>query len=197
MRVFAALPMPAETASQIAPITARFQQYRGLKTVADYHVTLHFFGEQSAEQVASIAAAMDACGQRPPIRARLGQLGQFPERGNPRVIFVGFSQGAEEVAGVQSAYVRRIAEIGAVAGAEAVAIAQAGLTVEREKRPFLPHVTLARNKHARLPRDFLSEFDALEQDFVFDRLVLFESVLKPSGAEYHALKTVMFTPEYG
>jgi RNA 2',3'-cyclic 3'-phosphodiesterase len=64
---------------------------------------------------------------------------------------------------------------------------------EPEKRPFWPHVTLARVKRgARVPRGLeLPEVPPeLAQPFTASRVTLFRSTLKPSGAVYEALAGV-------
>jgi 2'-5' RNA ligase len=63
---------------------------------------------------------------------------------------------------------------------------------EPERRPFSPHLTLARFRNPRPhPRfqEIAREFES--QDFGTSRvpdLVLYQSILKREGAEYHALK---------
>ena len=64
---------------------------------------------------------------------------------------------------------------------------------EPEKRPFWPHVTLARvrkrQRRAKLPRQVeVPELPAaLRRPFTAGRVTLFRSTLKPSGAVYDAL----------
>jgi 2'-5' RNA ligase len=62
-----------------------------------------------------------------------------------------------------------------------------------EKRPFRPHLTLARIKWIRdkkLFYDLVSSYKSKEiQPVVTDRVVLFESILQPQGPLYIPLRT--------
>jgi len=66
-------------------------------------------------------------------------------------------------------------------------LADAGL-YEPEKRPFWPHVTLARAKRpASGPGDVPPLPGALKEPFVANRVTLYRSTLLPQGARYDAL----------
>ena len=92
------------------------------------HVTLAFFGEVPTARVAGLAAAVgDAVGE-PSLHLRLAGAGTFPERGAPRVLWVGVDGD--------------VAELAALAGAVADAARSAGVPVDR--RPYRPHLTVGR-----------------------------------------------------
>jgi 2'-5' RNA ligase len=73
------------------------------------------------------------------------------------------------------------------------------LSLERE-REFTPHITLARVR-SREPRErrggdpiVLADVEELfrfEYSLILDRLVLYQSILRPQGAEYKVMKTVV------
>ena len=61
---------------------------------------------------------------------------------------------------------------------------QANISYHREEREFLPHISLARLKKMK---DFPEIKEELNWQVVFNELVLYESILKPSGAHYEKL----------
>src|SRR5262245_3001313 len=97
------------------------------------HMTLVFIGEVSDERAALLVEAMREPLPHPPFRFVLGGLGAFPPRGAPRALWIGVKSGAEQVIRVQALVAERLDTVG----------------VERERRPFSPHLTLARWKDSR------------------------------------------------
>jgi RNA 2',3'-cyclic 3'-phosphodiesterase len=60
--------------------------------------------------------------------------------------------------------------------------------VSAEQRPFLLHMTIARVSHKQLNELSGTMFEiSVKWDAAFSRLCLYESILKPSGAEYRIL----------
>lgn len=92
------------------------------------HVTLAFFGEVPSGQVAELTAAVGAAVGTPALHLRLAGAGTFPERGAPRVLWVGVDGDVPELA--------------ALAGAVADAARAVGVPVDR--RPYRPHLTVGR-----------------------------------------------------
>src|SRR5439155_3369942 len=66
------------------------------------------------------------------------------------------------------------------------------LGFEKEKRAFRPHITLARARDSRIDSSLVTAAaQYAEHDFgsfTVDRVFLFKSILKPSGAVYERLK---------
>ena len=66
------------------------------------------------------------------------------------------------------------------------------LGFEKEKRAFRPHITLARAKDSRIDSSLVTAaaqyVDHNFGSFIVDRMFLFKSTLKPSGAVYEKLK---------
>ncbi len=176
MRVFFALPVPSAAELVLAQQAERLKHdFPGLKTVKreGLHITLSFFGEVNEQELEDLRGRMtDRLLVRAPIIASLTNLGQFPTRGNPKIIFCSLGQGAEEVVEFARVFRRVVGN-------------------NQEKR-FLPHITLARNKRERLPDGYIRSLPPCKVEFCFDRLVLFQSILKRDGAEYNPLATLVF-----
>ena len=66
------------------------------------------------------------------------------------------------------------------------------LGFDKEKRAFRPHITLARAKDSRIDSSLVLGATQYEEhnfgSFTVDRVFLFKSTLKPSGAVYEKLK---------
>ena len=92
------------------------------------HLTLRFLGQASPAQVEALREPLArAAGACPPCEARVAGLGTFPERGSPRVLWLGLEL-PDAVLALQAA-------------CERAAVA-AGFA--REDRAFKPHLTLGR-----------------------------------------------------
>lgn len=135
-RLFAALSLPE---SVRIGLDAQVRCLAGLgdvrwTAVADFHVTLVFLGECAVEREAAIAAVVRAF-RGPDPEVRLQQLGCFPERGEPRVLWAGLDGDLAALRHLQ----RELAEsIGRELGCDLAA-------AER----FSPHVTIGRVRSTR------------------------------------------------
>jgi len=171
VRAFVALELGARLREAMGDLQARLRPRCGgirMTRPEGIHLTLRFLGDTSPEQVATLrpllAAAADAC---PAAEARVAGLGTFPERGSPRVLWLGLDVPAA-VYDLQLACERAARAAG----------------FEREERPFRAHLTLGRW------RDRALHFDLPPADLGTTRLetlVLFKSDLRPDGAVYTPL----------
>ena len=146
------------------------------------HLTLKFLGEIDEGRLRRVEKVIrKACEGFGPFEIALTTLGAFPPRGLPRVLFCGIDDPQRRCA----AWVQR-AETGF-----------AKLGVPKERRDYHPHITLARSRGPaggeairtllEAPPDFGTPRMRVEQ------VTLFESRLRPSGAEYHARLHVPLT----
>jgi 2'-5' RNA ligase len=138
------------------------------------HLTLVFIGEVDQPQLVDIRRAVEAPIDAAPFVMSIGGVGVFPPAGAPRVGWVAALEGAKSVVAVQ----------------ETIADRLRGLGIELEARPFHPHVTLVRWRHARA-RDaerFRTIAAAGEIARVrVDRVTLFDSRQSPGGVAYSGL----------
>src|SRR5262249_30777268 len=133
-----------------------------------FHFTLRFLGRTTRAQIDGLErrlrAAAAAC---PPGEARIAGLGLFPERGRPRVLWLGVELPAPVLA-LQAA-------------CEAAAVAEG---FEPETRRVRSPLTPRRWREAA-PRPTLPDVDL--GTLALHDLVLFRSQLRPSGAVYTEL----------
>jgi len=146
------------------------------------HITLKFLGETPADRVEAIAAALGKLKSSRPVELKFRGVGFFPNERRPRVMWAGIEASPN------------LSEI-----AQAADESLAAIGFERETRPFVPHLTLARfpiggswDRLIQAAAGFSArEFGpAVESEFY-----LFQSFLKPSGAEYKKLATFPFLKE--
>jgi 2'-5' RNA ligase len=144
------------------------------------HVTLAFLGWMPEKQIPRLGEIVEACaGAAPSIQLR-GPV-QRPERGRPRL----FALAAESPGAIVLQ-----------AGLEQDLVA-AGLYAP-EKRPFWPHVTVARvrreERRSKRPAQVSKLPGAVPQGLlqptVCRRITLYRSELQPQGAQYTPLAQV-------
>jgi len=179
VRLFVALPVEdpaladglAGVARDLAPAGARGIPRHQL------HFTLKFLGEVEEARLGPAREATRAAAG-PAFRLELAGLGTFPPRGPARVVWAGCGSGADPLVDLAA----RVEASFAAAG------------FPPEPRPFSPHLTIARVKDpvagSRVARAVaarsLESFGTLEAREV----VLFQSVLSPSGPAYTPLLRV-------
>jgi 2'-5' RNA ligase len=163
-RLFVALDLPEDTRARVGGLLSPRE---GLRAVTP-HVTLAFLGWQAEEDVERIGALTgDALAGRGPIALIPKEVRAVPPR-RPRL----FALDLEDPDGACT-------ELHAAVGH---ALAGAGL-YEVEKRPFWPHVTLARIKRGHRVSSPPAGAPVPEA-FEADRVVLYRSRLHPDGAVY-------------
>lgn len=142
-----------------------------------WHLTVKFLGETETAVLERLTAELGPrLAGRGAVTLELAGGGFFPSAARPRVAWIG----------------------GTTTGAEAVVTTVEGAVVDAgfaaEKRPWSPHLTLARLKSrwpSRAVEEYLEWARSLEtSEFVCSEVVVFESRLRPGGAVYTALERI-------
>jgi len=180
MRLFIAVPIPNPAREQILALLGRLREGGWpVRWVHDegLHMTLKFFGEVASERLDVIAEALRfAATGAGALSLRLGELGAFPSRTRPRILWVG----------VEAPASLELLQDRIERGCEAIGFPPEGA-------PFQPHVTLGRVREGqRLPPGGLEDnAEGFEQvPFVADQLVLYESLLTTRGPRYESRLTL-------
>jgi RNA 2',3'-cyclic 3'-phosphodiesterase len=181
VRLFVAIPLPpdlATRASEILPIS--LPALRRVKA-ENLHVTLAFLGQTPDERLDDVTgAAKEAAKPVAPFRLAFDRVGRFPERGRPRVVWLGIADGAPSVL-----------ELGAGVYAS---LQSRGLRFD--ERPLAPHLTLARVAEDASAAEAKTVGSAVETlvveslQFEVTDIAVVQSVLSPKGPRYTALATV-------
>jgi RNA 2',3'-cyclic 3'-phosphodiesterase len=186
MRLFVAFDLPGEVRNALGDLIARLKPLCRAARWArpeGMHVTLKFIGHAIAdgdtEKLGSARAALAAAQSSEPVEIRYRGVGFFPDARRPRVVWCGVEASAN-LAKLAADIERGLEPLG----------------IPRETHAFVPHLTLARLKSPEgvdaLVRS-VAEF--AERDFGSAREMefhLFESLLKPGGAEYRKIETYSF-----
>lgn len=191
MRAFLALPIPLSCALALsdacAPLRAAAAGWRLIRP-GDMHLTLAFLGDvdrRGAEGACLAArraigrAAPGAQGRRSGIDARARGLVFFPPRGLATVLAAGLGDGAREIAALADGIERELERVGAETGVP---------FRPRERRPFLPHVTLARARRPGIGVPARGLAVPLDCPCRLDTVALYRSEPGPGGPRYEALE---------
>lgn len=192
-RCFVALTLPQAIREGWAARLARAGQVlapgRGaprVVPVAQMHLTLAFLGDVAAPTVAALQPVLDELAPLAAPELRVHGVGAFPSAQRPRVLWAGVDGELE-----------RLRELHAAVN---VRLERMGLPVER--RPFRPHVTLARVRDEAPGVALLEALRALlpgtsDATFRADELVLFESERRPEGGLHHPRHRVRLADPIG
>jgi 2'-5' RNA ligase len=182
VRMFVALDLPEMVREDIAAWGETELDHPALRRVPaeSLHVTLAFLGNRPLEDVERLEEALEEAADRPVLLELGGPVGR-PPRGRPRLVALPVLHGP--VPGLQE----RLSEIFSFEG-----------LYKPERRPFWPHVTVARiraeGRGSRRPMqvEVPSAPSPTERTGWFNgvRISLYRSELQPSGARYVPLAQV-------
>ena len=140
------------------------------------HITLKFVGEVQEKRIEDIDVALTGLTWKP-FTVTVRGVGFFPGTRSPRVFWAGME--APTMQGLAEHLDARMERLG----------------FEKEKRAFRPHITLARARNTRIESSLVTSSAPYEEhDFgssTVDRVFLFKSTLKPSGAVHEKLKVYL------
>lgn len=179
MRTFIAFKLPEEVIASLGELqTALKQQGLKLRWVRpdNIHLTLKFLGEISAEDILEVKRIIRGVSQsQTAFSLEAKGLGVFPTVKKARVLWSGIHGDVKRLGELQSNLDRALADIG----------------FEPEKRTFRGHLTLGRvngRVDGRALASAISRFGSFASPpLTAERLILFKSDLKPSGAVYQEL----------
>lgn len=181
-RLFVAVPLPDDAAAAVRSVVDEVRAEplpdgaRDVRWVRldGLHFTLRFLGPTPDGRIAPTAAAVHAVATSSvePFDLELGGAGTFPPHGRPRALWIGITEGADQ--------------LGRVATELDAALVAAGWP--SEPRPFRPHLTLARSDGVAAGTLVAGRLASAMADrripVRIDRLGLFESVTGGGPARY-------------
>jgi RNA 2',3'-cyclic 3'-phosphodiesterase len=184
LRLFTAIELPEEWIDALTRVRAELDRASGgrLKTVRPelIHLTLVFLGNQAADTLPTITEALaTAAAEASPFILALGRPGYFGQPYNIQAIWVGL--GATPP-GLQQLY-----------SAIAIHLAESGVSFDR--KPLVPHITIARGRRPADRNASLQSHAAIQRiklpsglTHEAEEFVLMESHLDPSGPEYRVVE---------
>ncbi len=175
MRLFIGLDLPDEVVRNLDRLIERLRPHARIhwSPPANLHITTKFIGEWPEERLGELESQLAGLPPRGPIELHIHGVGFFPNPRSPRVFWCGIDAPG-------------LAELAADTDR-----ATSALGVESEKRPFSPHLTLARIKE---PLNLAPLRDAVaalpSQEFgkcAAGSFFLYQSKLRPGGSVYTKL----------
>lgn len=179
MRIFIAIELEKEIKETLSAFIRELDTgSRNIKWVKlqGMHLTLKFLGETPQEKVTEVQSVLEAASsEHPPFKLVLKGTGTFPPEARiPRVLWIGI----EENPALKTIQARIENDLHKI-------------RFPREQRQFHPHLTLGRVKSPgnlgpvihTLGQNRNAEFGRMN----VDKITLFQSTLKPTGAEYTIL----------
>ena len=184
MRCFIAIPLPQNIIRDLSDIQSKLKQTEtDIKWVNsnNIHLTLKFLGYIEDAKIGEISKNLkEAFRKSKGFESALGKPGAFPSISNPRVIWLGISKNEDKITKLQ-----KIAED-----------VLEPLGFDRETRAFHPHLTLGRVRSKKNINKLIEQIKTPQTSkadpFPIEKIILFQSILKPSGAEYTALDEFEF-----
>ena len=146
--------------------------------VENLHITLWFFGEVTEPQLDSLRRELDGVDVAA-FDLQVAGAGTFPSSGLPRVIWFGLPDGRDGLLAVYDRLRDRLTPLG----------------FAPEKRPYSPHLTVARVKdvgrqESTIIRSILAGSRVAAGSCRVDAVTLFRSRTSPHGAQYERLLRV-------
>jgi len=185
MRLFVAIDPPLEIRAKLSEVISKLKPEsiapRSIRSES-MHLTLKFIGDVDGKKLDDIRQALRTATTSSAIALRFRGIGFFPSRERPRVAWCGV-EASDELAGL----------------AEKIAAALKPEGVLEELRAFTPHITVARLPSGPQARNLERAAEGLKSyDFGAMNAAefhLYQSFLKPSGAEYRRLDSFHFLKE--
>ncbi len=177
-RLFIAVKIPLEQPTLDAFYSFKDAlSYEAVKWVnpQGIHLTLKFLGDTDEDIIPLIDEDLQQIAEKyTASQAMVKGVGVFPDLQRPRVIWFGMDN-TDLLTLLAQDIDQQMAQ----------------LDYEKEKRPFVPHITMGRIKYLRdrrILRRLVDRYkDTYFQNVDIDEFILFQSDLRPSGAVYTAL----------
>lgn len=180
-RTFIAAPISNEVRELIKRIKLEVNELEKVARIVrpeSAHITLKFIGETSENDFESIVGTIKRSLKGiSPFKVVVEGTGVFPSLSNPRVLWLGVSEGIETLTGISAFLNREISKIG----------------YPEERRSFKGHITVGRVKNKYGSYSVVKKFLDFSYDpisFFVEKIIFYESVLRPDGARYYPIHEI-------
>ena len=181
VRTFVCLQLPPLARDRLAATQQRLQESGAQVSWVrphNIHLTLKFLGSVPPERLQDVVRGVRrAAVPAPPIHLELTELGCFPNRQAPRIIWAGLKQLPGELEILQQRVEKELV----------------GAGFSPQSRPFSPHFTLGRVRSGRNIRKLLVAIQAERLEpmrFEATEIVVMGSQLHPGGALYTPISRI-------
>ncbi|NLT34699.1 MAG: RNA 2',3'-cyclic phosphodiesterase [Gaiellales bacterium] len=168
VRLFVGVPLPHGLLPAVQAAQEGLVGVPGLRLMrpGQLHVTLAFIGQTGAEKQAAARAAVETLEFRPAGAAVLKGYLLLPSPARARVVALGIEDGEGVFGRLFEAVMSRL---------------EADGVMQREKRPFRPHLTIAR---LRIPTQVQPKMECSNLEYPVLSVCLYRSDLERGGARY-------------
>ncbi|GGA54245.1 RNA 2',3'-cyclic phosphodiesterase [Kroppenstedtia guangzhouensis] len=176
-RLFIAIPLPDAQKEMLArqcELMAKEWSFKKWVHPSDYHLTLQFLGACTFRQTREVQQNLKKLSPRlHPFHLSIEGIGQFGVPTRPRILWAGVEGNLEYLHLLYSHVIQAVESLG----------------FPREKRPYRPHITLAKKyrfndfPHQTMNRQFQPDFD--RSQWTVEELVLYET---------HIYRSPMYQP---
>ena len=136
------------------------------------HLTLKFLGNVWEERLEDLCATLEeVCGRQAAFYTGLAGFGAFPSVRRAQILWAGIGAGSSELRSLAANLDAALTPLG----------------FERNKRPYIPHLSLARTRGK--PASFELPSEEYLGEFRVRHVELTESTLTPEGATYGTLRS--------
>ena len=184
IRCFIAIALPDEAKQTITAIQSRVRAQKihgSYPRPGSFHLTLKFLGSTERSCLVPVQKALEqAVAETAPFCLSAGSLGVFPGVKKARVIWAGIGLETDQLSGLVDRLGVRLDALG----------------FPREKKRYLPHITLVRVKQQVPPRQMVGLIQTCSTicsaPFEVTRIHLYKSDLHANGAVHTCLSTHSF-----
>lgn len=179
IRAFIAIELNLETRELLSSIQIELKKTRAdVKWVKpeNIHLTIKFLGNINSDQANEIKKILsEVARENNQFDIDLSEVGAFPKKEYPRVIWVGVEKNKDKVAKIAADLEERIVNLG----------------IPKEDRPFQSHITIGRVRSNDNRADLVDKLKTItlaqKPSLLISKLTLFKSTLSPSGPIYEIL----------
>lgn len=170
-RLFVAVPLPVDLEGYVAIAQQSLPALPGLRLLRrdQLHVTLAFIGEVDEVKASAARSVVEKVPADMGGEGRIGGLMPMPSAKRARVVALGIADEGGALGRLYEHIMRGLEE---------------ARVTRREKRPFKPHLTVAR---LRTPAPVQPTSESGHAPFAIESVCLFESELRREGAVYTSL----------
>jgi 2'-5' RNA ligase len=190
MRLFVALELPDHAVTYISQIQHELRQLIRAdrwQPLQNLHLTLHFLGDVDESLIPRLREDMEMVSAIvEPFTLRVGAFGAFPDAAKPRVLWLGLNGQTDVLKQLHLLLGKRF---------------DLHNGLRYDKRPYRPHITLARGPRTDaggLPLQEWNErfLDGQQPQWEVQRVHLYRSELRPEGAIHTIIHSSMFGKDH-
>lgn len=178
IRTFIAIETPTDLKEEMEKVQSLLKQSNAdvrWEQKEKFHATIKFLGDVQENILPKVLSVIEATVQEhPPFQLTYEGLGCFPNKKNPRVVWIGSRNDDGTLDKLKTALDTSLKPFG----------------FEPEKRNFHPHITLGRVKSTNRIKDLISMMEKVTfepQSITVQHITVMKSILKPQGSEYSIL----------